>query len=259
MGMKDFEKFCEEVYRDSTFKTSLTTTDFAKLRNFYKNATFSIILFETKDKIDYQPVLECLGKNGLDGFKNKVCPNNDFEDTLENVSDEIARSVGIPANQMLDTIIRNSGMDDDNFFNFCLHLTSNLGILKTIDSKLSEIVKNYLKTDPMSKSTNAVENDKDARSTILKKVAEISDVMRIITTFTHSLFQRFRYCETTLIEQKKIQDFLKLALGETKLQPLTTDLIDELSFEKFTPNASRIYKESEEIRNDSDNNTDNIS
>lgn len=257
--MGDFEKFCEEVYRDSILKTGLTTTDFAKLRDFYKNATFSIILFEAKDKIDYQPVLECLGKNGLDGFKNKVCPNNDFEDTLENISDAIARSVGIPANQMLDTIIRNSGMNEDDFFSFCSRLTSNFEILKSVDSKLSEIVKNYLKTDPMSKSTNAIENDKNARSTILKKIAEIADVIRIIITFTHSLFQRFSYCETTIIKQKKIQDFLRLALGENKLQPLTTELIDEVSFDKFTPNASRIYRESAEVRNDSDNNTDNIS
>ena len=111
----------------------------------------------------------------------------------------------------------------------------------------------------MSKSTSSIENDKDARSTILKKIAEIADAIRIITTFTHSLFQRFSYCETTTIKQKKIQEFLRLALGNNKLQPLTTELIDEVSFEKLTPNASRIYRESAEVRVDSDNNTDNIS
>lgn len=257
--MRDFEKFCEDVYKKTVLEKRLTKTDIARLREFYKNIKFSIILFEAKNKIDYQPILECLGRNGLIGFKNTVCPNNDFEDTLETISDAIARSAGTPANKMLDTLIRGSEMDEDDFFNFCSRLTSNLEILKRIDSKLSEIIKNYLKTDPMSKSTNSIENDKDARSTILKKIAEIADAIRIITTFTHSLFQRFSYCETTTIKQKKIQEFLRLALGNNKLQPLTTELIDEVSFEKLTPNASRIYRESAEVRVDSDNNTDNIS
>lgn len=257
--MGDFEKFCENVYRESILEKGLTKTDISRLREFYKNTTFLIILFEAKNKIDYQPILECLGKNGLVGFKNTVCPNNDFEDTIETISDAIARSAGTPANQMLDALIRESGMNEDDFFNFCSRLTSNLEILKSVDSKLSEIVKNYLKTDPMSKSSNAIENDKDARSNILKKIAEIADVIRIVTTFTHNLFQRFNYCETTIIKQKKIQNFLRLALGENKLQPLTTELINEVSFDKFTPNASKIYRESAEVRNDSDNDTDNIS
>ena len=40
---------------------------------------------------------------------------------------------------------------------------------------------------------------------------------------------------------------------------LVQENVNLLRFDNFMPNASKIYRESGEVRNDSDNNTDNIS
>lgn len=241
----------------------LQQKDFKRLGDFLRNYKFYNIFNEAeiKKEVDYKPILDCLSKCNLESFMADVCiiPNTTTEVIMQQIYNAIDQCRPLPCDRKLSSVIAQSGLSDKNFFTFCERLSERLENIKSIDKKLGEATRLYNKSSSISKETSSIEKDKNARTNVLKQMAEIADAIRTITTFAFQLFQMFSQCNVSSLIKHKLMNFQRLALGEVELKQISGNSIVPLMFQNYTPNAYKIYNNSGEIRIDSENDTEHIS